>query len=98
MKDLVFQSYDNGFVRAYFKHDKTLYCVQPGHDYLPELMVCSKDGEPSHQVENAVSYTLTNMPPDGDDWNWCEVIANFGCIESNGQLIRRFNDLFEVQE
>lgn len=98
MKQLKFKSYDSGFVRAYFKHDKTLYCVQPGMFLLPELLVCSRDGEPSHPVEDGINYTLTNMPPDGDDWNWCEVIAFYNDVESNGQLMRRMNDMFEMTE
>jgi len=100
MKNLVFNSYNNGFVRAYFKHEKILYCVQPGHHYLPELVVCSRDGEPSHLIEDSINYTFTNMPPDGDSWTWVDILAYFQStdITSNGELIRRMNELFEVVE
>jgi len=66
---------------------------------LPELLVCSRDGEPSHPVEDGINYILTNMPPDGDTWGWMEVLAFFKSadITSNGQLMRRMNDLFEVE-
>lgn len=100
MKDLAFMSYDNGFIRAYFRHEKMLYCIQPGHHYLPEFFVCSHDGEPSHVVVDSTNYTFTNMPPDGDSWRWVDILAYFQCreITSNGQLIRRMNELFEVME
>lgn len=98
MKNLVFRNYDNGFVRAYFKHERILYCVQPGNHYLPEFVVCSHDGEPSHLLEDGINYTFTNMPPDGDSWTWVDILAYFQStdITSNGQLIRRMNELFEV--
>lgn len=100
MINLKFKSYDSCFVRCYFKHSKTLYCVQAGHLYLPELLVCSRDGEPSHPVEDTTQYSFTNLPPDGDTWSWDEIIAFFKCkeITSNGQLIKRMNDLFELKE
>lgn len=100
MINLKFKSYDNGFVRAYFKHEKTLYCVQPGLYYLPELLICSRDGEPSHPVEDCAQYSFTNLPPDGDTWSWVEILRFFQCkkITSNGQLMKRMNDLFEVNE
>jgi hypothetical protein len=100
MKNLVFKSYNNGFVRAYFKNEKTLYCIQPGHHYLPELLVCSRDGEPSHPNEDRINYTFTNMPPDGDSWTWVDILAYFQStdITSNGKLIRRMNELFKVTE
>ncbi|WP_133138093.1 hypothetical protein [Legionella rowbothamii] len=100
MNYLTFKNYDRDFVRAYFEHKSTLYCVQPGFHYLPELLVCSHEGEPSHQVTDAVNYSFTNMPPDGDSWDWSDVCAFFQCkeITSNGQLISRMNDLFEVRE
>ncbi len=109
MINLQFKSYDKGFVRAYFKHEKILYCIQPGFHYLPELLICSRDGEPSHPVQNPIEYTndgvisnysLTNMPPDGDTWTWNDILAYFNStnITSNGQLMKRINDLFEVNE
>lgn len=100
MTNLVFKNYDRGYVRAYFKHEKTLYCVQPGNHYLPELVVCSQDGEPSHIIENSINYTFKNMAPDGDSWTWGEILAYFQCrdITSNGELIRKMNELFEVTE
>lgn len=100
MINLKFKSYDSGFVRCYFTHEKTLYCVQAGYNYLPELLICSRDGEPSHPIEDCSQFTFTNLPPDGDSWSWAEIIAFFKCkeITSNGQLIKRMNDLFEVDE
>jgi uncharacterized OB-fold protein len=109
MINLKFKRYDSGFVRCYFTHNTTLYCVQAGYNYLPELLICSRDGEPSHPVENPIEYTddgvishysLTNMPPDGDTWSWNDILAYFNSTEitSNGQLIKRMNDLFEVNE
>lgn len=100
MKQLKFKNYNNGFVRAYFKHDKTLYCVQAGYNYLPEFLICSRDGEPSHPVEDTHKYRFTNLPPDGDTWSWAEIVAFFTCkaITNNGQLTKRMNDLFQVNE
>lgn len=100
MLKLKYKSYDRGNVRCYFTNSKMVYCVQPGHNYLPELIVCTQDGEPIHQMEDGIKYTLINMPADGDDWRWCEVLDYFTrvVITSNNQLIRRFNQLFEVQE
>lgn len=54
MNYLMFRNYDRSFVRAYFEHESNLYCVQPGFRYLPELLVCSQDGEPFHLVTDAV--------------------------------------------
>lgn len=100
MINLKFKHYDSGFVRCYFKHSTTLYCVQAGYNYLPELLVCSRDGEPSHPVEDTAQYSFSNLPPDGNTWSWDEIIAFFKCkeITSNGQLIKRMNDLFEMSE
>lgn len=100
MITLKFKSYDSGFVRAYFKHGKILYCIQAGHNYLPELLICSRDCEPSHPVEDCEQFSFTNLPPDGDTWSWDDILAYFNStdITSNGQLIQRMNTLFEVNE
>ena len=100
MITLKFKSYDSGFVRCYFKSSKGLYCVQAGYNYLPELLVCSRDGEPSHPVEDCAQFSFTNLPPDGDTWSWAEIIAFFKCkeITNNNQLFKRMSALFEVNE
>jgi len=96
MKELKFKEYDRGNVRAYFTHDKQLFCIQP--NYTVELLVCSRDGEPSHQVENCVGYSFVNMPPDGDSWSWIEILQYFSRYESGGDLMRRMNELFDLAE
>ncbi len=95
MIELKFKRYDRGFVRAYFTHGKQLYCIQP--NWTVELLICSRDGEPSHEAENHMEFKFTNMPPDGDDWNWIEILRYFSNCESGGDLMRRMNELFEVE-
>lgn len=98
MKELKFRNYDSGFVRCYFKHSTKLYCIQAGYNYLPELLVCTRDGEPSRLVEDCNQFEFTNLPPDGDTWSWDEIISFFKCkeIATNGQLIKCMHDFFEV--
>lgn len=100
MKRLKFREWDSGYIRAYFTHDRKLYCIQPGHSLLPELLVCSRDGEPSHAVKDLFSHEFCNMPPDGDTWSWGEILDFFerAEIRGNGDLMRRMSQLFEVTE
>lgn len=48
-----FHSEDNGFCRVYYREGKQLYCWQDDgswgrHDW--KFYVCTRDGEPSHEV------------------------------------------------
>ncbi len=48
-----FKGHDSGFARVYGTHNRKLYCIAEGyHNYgFMGLFLCSKDGEPSHQVK-----------------------------------------------
>lgn len=94
MRKFKFKSYDRGNVRCYFKQDKTLYCIQPDYRNLPELLICSRDGEPSHPVYNTSECEFTSMPYDGNTWQWDDI---FKFIESQPEIsiFTRFNELFQ---
>lgn len=49
-----FRSEDNGNCRVYYRHDGRLYCWQDEGSWGQidlKFLVCSRDGEPSHPVE-----------------------------------------------
>ena len=99
MKALKFKKYDSGLVRTYFNHGKILYCIHLGDHYLPELMLCTDEGEPLSAIDDCINYKFINMPPDGDTWSWIDILAYFQCqdIASNDHLIYVMNKLFEVE-
>lgn len=45
---------DRGNYRHYYrpanKGDKRLFCTQPDSNWVSQWYICSKDGEPSHEV------------------------------------------------
>lgn len=55
---------DNGNCRVYYKSAKALYCWQLASRDAFELLVCSRDGEPSH---NANPDAFTTPEPAGDE-------------------------------
>jgi len=94
MIDLKFKEYDRGNVRAYFKHGRELYCLQP--NYTIELLVCSRDGEPSHQVDDGINYMFTGF--DGARWSMIDMLEYFSDCQGGGDLMRRMNELFDDVE
>lgn len=41
---------DNGNCRVYYRRGKSLYCYQLDRPGVFQFFVCSRDGEPSHEV------------------------------------------------
>ena len=65
MIDLKYHSADNGNCRVYYKALNRLYCWQiTNRDGDFELLVCSRDGEPSHKANETRHNT---EPPKGDE-------------------------------
>jgi hypothetical protein len=90
MTDLKFKEYDRGNVRAYFKRDRKLYCIQPNQTI--ELLICSRNGEPSHPVDNPDQFIFFGF--DGARWTWNDLLTCFSdCLYSN-MTIRRMNTVF----
>jgi hypothetical protein len=55
---------DNGYCRAYYKGpNRSLYCFQEAARGTYELLVCTRDGEPSHPIGYS-SVLLDTLPPD----------------------------------
>ena len=53
--DFKWHSIEPGFVRVYLQRDdgkdpQTLYCLQPGADGAPELLICTPEGEPEYPI------------------------------------------------
>lgn len=60
--NIKFKGHDSGSARVYGTHNRKLYCIMEGYDnygYMG-LFVCSKDGEPSHQLPLS-SYTFEGI-------------------------------------
>lgn len=54
-----FDGEDNGFCRVYYKRERRLFCWQEDRPGVFTFYVCSRDGEPSHEVEPvAMSFEL----------------------------------------
>ncbi len=90
MKTLKFKNYNNGFVQAYFTHDKILYCIQP-HLGI-ELLFCSRDGEPSHPVKDPNDYNFTGL--DNKTWSWTEILEQFSNCKSGRDFCCRMTEFF----
>lgn len=47
-----FIRHDPGNCRTYYRRDQSrrLYCLQAGYGHEFDWLICSKDGEPSHEV------------------------------------------------
>jgi hypothetical protein len=48
-----------GYCRVYFKQNRTLYCFQEGTHGQFSLYICSRDGEPSHTVDDLLETNFT---------------------------------------
>lgn len=66
--ELKYHSTDSGDCRVYYKScDKTiklLYCLQKDYDTY-KLYICSRDGEPSHEVNDINNYKIN--PSNGSE-------------------------------
>jgi hypothetical protein len=51
---VIYSHEDRGNSRGYYrpvnKKDKRLFCYQPNSAWISQWYICSKDGEPSHEV------------------------------------------------
>lgn len=90
---LKYKGYDRGNVRAYFKGDKGLYCVQLSYNDEPKLFFCSRDGEPSHPAIGWESALLTGF--DGADWTMFDLMDYFDPLHGNLTPVQKMNLLFE---
>jgi hypothetical protein len=65
MEILKYREADNGNCRVYYTAAKRLYCWQldDARNNVFKLYVCSKDGEPSHEV-SADAFASTEPPKD----------------------------------
>lgn len=51
--------HESGNCRIYCKsQDKKLYCIQPDYQSKLVLLICSRDGEPSHEVHNDYTFGI----------------------------------------
>ena len=92
---IAFKEYDRGNARAYFKSNKLLFCMQINHENKPEILSCSKSGEPCSTMSGMISFTLTNMTPNGEELDFdSEFVALFSMCDSCGDAMRVMSLVF----
>ena len=90
MTHLKFKDYDRGNVRAYFKSAHVWYCFQP--NFGLQLLVCSRDGEPSHPVTKLDNLTFSGF--DMAEWKFNDIHEYFRDCLSDGDICRKMNTLW----
>lgn len=59
---LKYEQTDNGYCRIYYRQQKSIFCFQLASRDNFEMLICSRDGEPSHPVD-MTRYVIDRLPP-----------------------------------